>query len=506
MNPDECPRAYEYYGKPLTIAGFNLIDEVGILGSLSSGFQLSRDECMQLLIDKTGDMVLAERYLGSTLDYLYIQGILDFNGGRYSLTSSGGDLLYNKKNLKELVGTYGPLSALSAYESFGEGEVMTLRDCNVDVGQIVGNEFLQDVLVVPAIAILREVRLELEELNLTQALVQRGRFDMQDIERRGEPANLHFLLDALKAKGLITGSGGRVIATKAGMEVFKNPGYAQYILSYYATYGALPELGIGQVIYDQVKWDQPGFVGRHPGHNAKGSGDILGYRVLPFIETLFREDGALYDYALESGFDGLTLVSFGPGDGKVCRSTVGDTDGCVQRSVGVELSVGAIAHATALDASAGLSSNIGYIHGSMINEDDVRRLGEMAQSSSLGIVGETSFIPHDIGLANTGEFLHLYRKYFPGSPIIINESFEVPIEVMHKCRSHQPPSFWYSHKVSGQQLAPSQVWRDLFRECGFREMVAANGDLVGRVHSSIADRTIPTIKTMVLEPISGFTS
>jgi|GEM_PF-6747866 len=500
MNPGKAPRAYRYYGKPLTLAGFDLLDEVGVLRRFMQGDMLSHEECLEILTQDTGDEVLAERYLGSTLKYLYTQGILNIRDGRYMLASPGGSLLHNKVVIGSLMDAYAALSQLAAFECFGEEEPMTLGQCGIEVDEIGGNSFMQDVLVVPAVAVLRETRLAMEDINLTGALL-RGGFHMSDVERRVEPGNLHFLLDALKAKGLVTGRGGRVELTSAGEGVCKNPGYSQYILSYYATFGVLPDLARGEIVYDQVKWNQPGFVGRHQGHNSKGVGDMYGQRVGPFIQSLFREGGALYDYARRSGFDGLVLVTFGQGDGTVCRMTAGDREhGCVRRSFGLELSPGAITHARQLDAEAGLSDRITYIHGSMTNEEDVRRLAAMARSASLGVVLQQGFITHDMGVEASRRWLGLCSTHFPGAPIVSDESFAVSDDVMREHPDHQPASFKYPHDVSGQELVSRRKWLEVYEESGYREMPGADGTSVTKTYSSIANKTIPTVQTMVFEP------
>jgi len=145
-----------------------------------------------------------------------------------------------------------------------------------------------------------------------------------------------------------------------------------------------------------------------------------------------------------------------------------------------------------------LNYNVDLITGSIVDLDTFVALKEhIDQDDVEGAVASINFILHDIGPQMSSEFLKYHASFFPKVPLVITETFKVPMSVLRAHPDYQAASFYFMHDASGQHLYTEDELETLLQGCGYEI-------LNKHTHSTIPNEDnseqLPYIATWVTRP------
>lgn len=298
---------------------------------------------------------------------------------------------------------------------------------------------------------------------------------------------IQIFLNALRKRDLAQFRGNdRLFLSDKGKKVLALGGFAELITSYYTTYPHLTEMAEGRVSYGLN-----GDIFRHAVLNARASNGIIEIKVAPKIIELFQEDSTIKQ-TLASG--GGIALDFGAGGGEMVQKFL--KCGNIKKAYGMDINPATVKEARRLAAGKGIpEERAEFLEGSIVDRDFLEhfktKLGQEVKP-----VCTINFILHDVGPKLARRFLKNYREVLRDAPLVITESFRVPLETMKDHPDQQAALFKFMHDISGQHLYFKDEFEDLLAAEGFEIKSETS-------HSSMhwvrEDKRFKTIVTYVVQ-------
>lgn len=470
-------RGYEFLNTSMVLPAISCIASHFSLSALSDGERLSCD-------------AKEEEVLTACIEWLFVQGVLKGSPADIEAGPAAKGLFQNIAAIEKVVAVYGELAELVEHlvgirKYAPDGLSKRLARALSDP---ITAPYWIDALLPAALTFLHECPSGSNPAEAVgKALLRNADADLMRLlpETLSEEA-YGPLLTALIERGLLEDTArAKVRLTDKGRTLLKLGGYAELILSYYPVFYRLPELSLGTLEYGLGK-----DVNRAPELNARASNGIIEVRVAPAILVLL-ETNPLVRRTLAS--HGGIAIDFGAGGGEMVQAFLKCP--LVERGYGLDINPDAVDEAQKLAQKRGISKkNIKFLVGS-IGDRAAFEAFKFGLLDGARPVCTINFILHDVDRKMARDFLHHYREVLTGSPLIITESFRVPLEAMLDHPNYQTPSFKFMHDISGQRLFYKEEFENLIKELGFQIIEEIS-------HSSMfwkkENRKLTTIATYVL--------
>jgi len=422
------------------------------------------------------------------IDWLSSQGLLKVFDGQIKANEKGQTLFGLADAIKEYTSGYDSiLAVLEVLLGWRERPVPHLPKIFEN-----GSRFAIDALIPAAVTFFHECPSGLNPEVSMGATLLAGETRLSKIlpEALTSP-EVKLFLEALKKRDLIQlRDDGRLLLSDRGKKVLTLGGFAELITSYYTTFPHLIELARGQLSYG-LKGD----IFRHAELNARASNGIIEIKVAPKIIELFREDKTLSE-TLEN-FGGIGL-DFGAGGGEMVQKFL--KCGNITKAYGMDINPATVKEARRLAARKGIPLERGeFLEGSIVDREFLADFKSRLGPETMPVC-TINFIMHDVGPELSRRFLKNFREVLGNAPLVITESFRVPLETMEDHPDQQASLFKFMHDLSGQHL---------FYKEEFEALLAAEGyEIKSEVsHSSMhwakEDKRFKTIVTYVVQARVG---
>lgn len=426
--------------------------------------------------------------LGS-IEWLESQGYLKKTNTYIQASEKGKTLFLLASAINDYTSRYkNILSVLEVLLGWREGPVPALPGVFENL-----SDFAIDALVPPAVTFLHECPSRADPKISVGAALLSGQTCLREILPEAYTSKqIQVFLTALRKRDLIQFRGrDHLFLSDRGKTVLGLGGFAELITSYYTAFPHLTDLAEGRLSYGLN-----GDIFRHAELNARASNGIIEIKVAPKIIELFQEDPTLKQTLETSGGIGL---DFGAGGGEMVQKFL--KCGNITKAYGMDINPATVKEARYLAARQGIpEERIEFLEGSIVDRDF---LEDFKSSLGPGVkpVCTINFILHDVGPNLARRFLSNYREVLGSAPLVITESFRVPLATMEDHPDQQASLFKFMHDLSGQHL--------YFKE-EFETMLAAEGfDIKSQVsHSSMhwakEDKRFKTIVTYVVQAREKF--
>ncbi len=443
---------YETINLPLRNTAIALLHDCHMASSLAEGGQFDFSSY------EDNPKKRANQYLLPCLDFLVSQGILEKADTIYTATEEGRQLLGQSEIIKTKVEIYEKivsiLEGILNFKEKGTGIANSLSDIQISLEQKLDQLDLE-TFVVPAVSVFYNLSVQQDgndkDKKIGDVLREKEGIDLKSLLGSQINDDIKVFYNVLRGMDIVQGEMNCCALTEKGIAIFKLGGYADATISYYKTLQKLHPLLKGVSKYGED-------VMRHPKFNAIASNGIIKIKVAPYIV-----DNILGSFAKEYGKK-VNTVDFGSGGGDMAIQSSKQTEYCV----GIDITKGAVEIATSCVKKENLGNKISFIHGSILDSDSLKTAKRTIEAKgSNKIIGTINFILHDIGKEKAKEFLQKYAEVFGDAPLVITETFRVPLEILQAHPDYQAPSFQFFHDISGQELFKEQELRDLLQECGY---------------------------------------
>jgi hypothetical protein len=470
-------RGYELLNPSMVLPAVVCVASHYSASALSSGGRLDRNP-------------EEKRPLTACMEWLIAQGVLKGHPSAVEASSSSAQKFFeNIETIGEVVAAYGELAEFTEHliGIRNSSPVGLCQRLMAGLSDTRTASYWIDALLPAALTFLHECPTRTDpSVNMSKALIRDGEADLSRLLPETIDGDaIRPMLTVLTALELLEDMGGqKVRLTDKGSTLMKLSGYAELILSYYPAYCRLPELSQGLVEYGFGK-----DVSRAIELNVRASNGIINLRVAPAIVGLF-ESNPLVRQALTN--HGGIAIDFGAGGGEMVQAFLNSP--LVEQAYGLDVDPGAVEEARLLAHKRGIpKSNIRFLVGSIGDRAPFEAFKSGLVDGATP-VGTINFILHDVEPQLARDFLRHYREVLTGSPLIITESFRVPLEAMVDHPNYQASSFKFMHDVSGQHLFYKDEFENLLQEMGFQIIEEVS-------HSSMfwekEDQKLPTITTYV---------
>ena len=419
-----------------------------------------------------------------SINWLVSQGIVKKLDGCIKATEKGRGLFSLARAISEYTDGYESiLTVLEVLLGWREGPGPKLPIIFLNE-----SKFAIDALIPAAVTFFHECPTRIDPKKSIGALMQSGGQKLEDLlPAHISEADVAPFLEALRRRDLVQDrDNGFLCLTDKGKKVMVLGGFAELITSYYTAYGHLTEMAEGKLSYS-LKGD----IFRHAELNARASNGIIEIKVAPKIIELFQDDPTVSDTLRQFGGIGL---DFGAGGGEMVQKFL--TSDNVTKAYGMDINPATVKEAKRLAARAEIPiERAEFLEGSIVDKNFLQ-----AFKGSLGEgvkpVCTINFIMHDVGPKLARRFLKNYAEVLDDAPLVITESFRVPLKTMEDHPDQQASLFKFMHDLSGQHLYYKDEFEDLLAGEGFeiRSEVSHSS-----MHWAREDRRFKTIVTYVVQ-------
>ncbi|MCH7806962.1 MAG: methyltransferase domain-containing protein [Proteobacteria bacterium] len=419
-----------------------------------------------------------------SIEWLSSQGLLKKIDGCLQASEKGKTLFGLASAIRDYTSQYeGILAALEVLLGWRDGPVPALPKIFEN-----GSRFAIDALIPPAVTFLHECPSRENPKVSAGALLLAGKTRLREIlpEALGS-REIRIFLSALSKRDLLQfRDDDRLGLTDKGKKVMVLGGFAGLITSYYTAYPHLTEMAKGQLSYGLR-----GDVFRHAELNARASNGIIEIKVAPKIIELFREDQTLSQTLAECG--GIAL-DFGAGGGEMVQKFLKCEN--ITKAYGMDINPATVKEARRLAARNGIpEERAEFLEGSIVDRDFLEHF-KSGLGPGVKPVCTINFILHDVGPKLARRFLKNYREVLGDAPLVITESFRVPLKTMEDHPDQQASLFKFMHDLSGQHLYYKQEFEDILGSEGFETKSQVSHS---SMHWAREDKRFKTIVTYVVQ-------
>lgn len=418
------------------------------------------------------------------IDWLSSQGYLRAFDGQIKANEKGQTLFGLASAIQEYTSGYKSiLSVLEVLLGWHEGPVPHLLKIFEN-----RSRFAIDALIPAAVTFFHECPSVPDPKVSVGAALLAGETNLKEILPEAFTCpEIKIFLSALKKRDLVQLLGdGRLLLSDQGRKVMALGGFAELITSYYTAFPHLTELAEGQLSYGLR-----GDIFRHAQLNARASNGIIEIKVAPKIIELFREDKTLSETLKNFGGIGL---DFGAGGGEMVQKFLQCEN--ITKAYGMDINPATVKEARLLAARKGIpKERAEFLEGSIVDREFLEKF-KSRLGPEVKPVCTINFIMHDVGPDLSRRFLKNFREILGNAPLVITESFRVPLETMEDHPDQQASLFKFMHDLSGQHLYYKEEFEALLDAEGFEIKSEVSHS---SMHWAKEDKRFKTIVTYVVQ-------